>query len=112
MREKQKDPKYCKRENERRELQRREQKKKEKEARELEMCKILPLSIFSETTYQIEEKAGLKTTDYIVRREVEFTEVTTFALQKLEAGNKENQRTAVLYRAENGNVRRAWHSRS
>ncbi len=112
MRERRKDPEHRKKENERRKLQRRQQKKKKEEGKKSGMRKIPPLSILSETTSQIEEKTGQKTLDYIVRREVEFIEATTFAHQKLEEENKENQPTAILYRAKNGNVRRARHSRS
>ncbi len=60
IREKRKDPEYCKKENERRKLQRRQRKKKKEDVKKLKMRRIPPLSILFETTSQIDEKTGQK----------------------------------------------------
>ncbi len=75
MWENRKDPKYRRRENERRCEQRIAKKLQGKE----ETMKQIPnLSILSKTVYNVEKFEEQKTLKYIVKKQVELVEVTTY----------------------------------
>ncbi len=70
------------------------------------MREIPPLSILSENTIFLDKNTGERTEDYIVRREVEVIEVTTFIHEEVKDSEKENRQGLIVYRAESGAIRR------
>ena len=79
QREKQKDPEYSRRENERLCEQSRAKKLQE----QAKMQKIPKLSVISVYVSNVDTFTGEKTMNYIVRKQVEIVEVTTYMHERL-----------------------------
>ena len=74
------------------------------------LIKRIPVqSVLSDYVYEAEEKTG-KDTDYYAIRLKDKTEVATYEHIRISEMDKENIPRAILYRTDNGNIRRAWES--
>ena len=114
MRELRKDPAYRARENNCRRLRRmkmkEEKKTADKEGEKQSVLRRIPVqSVLSDYVYEVEEKTG-KDTEYYAIRLKDITEVATYEHVRISEVDKENIPRAVLYRIDNGNIRRAWES--
>ena len=78
---------------------------KEKEE-EMKLQKIPALSILSEQTNVIRAKAGEGSKFYVVQKKVEVTKTVILVRHKIEDGDKENKEDIIVYRSDNGNIRR------